>query len=95
MLVVELTWYNDALVDSSSTLILDPNKLNISDAILDLIDRIEMYVRNVFLIRPLMIPGYDLPSKLSHRVKFGGIVPKSVNRHVMVDKKLFNATSYH
>jgi peptidoglycan/LPS O-acetylase OafA/YrhL len=89
--VVGLTWYSDQLVDSSSTLILDADKARLLGAILDLIDKLEEQGKNVFLIGPLMIPGYDLPSELSRRIKFEGISNEIAKEYLRVDKVIFDS----
>lgn len=89
--VIGLTWYSDQLVNSSSTIVSDTDRLNLSSAINDLIGTLEDGGKKVFLIGPLMIPGYDLPSVLSRKIKFKGVEQESVLGYLRDDKVKFDS----
>jgi peptidoglycan/LPS O-acetylase OafA/YrhL len=89
--VLGMTWYSDQLVDSSSSIIIDANKINFSSAIKDLIVKLEEQGKKVFLIGPLMIPGYDLPSVLSRRIKFDGLNYESTKDHLKINRSQFDS----
>jgi peptidoglycan/LPS O-acetylase OafA/YrhL len=89
--ILGMTWYSDTLVDSSSAIIKDDDKSQLLLAIKDLIVRLEGGEKRVFLIGPLMIPGYDLPSVLSRRIKFEGLDYKSVEAHLRVGSSEFDS----
>jgi peptidoglycan/LPS O-acetylase OafA/YrhL len=88
--VIGLTWYSNQLVDSSST-VLDPDKSKLTAAIQNLISTLEASRKKVFLIGPLMIPNYDLPSILSRRIKFEGISHESTEQYLKVDRSQFDS----
>ena len=88
--VIGLTWYSDQLVDASSSIVLDADKSNLSAAILDLISTLELRGKKVFLIGPLMIPNFDLPSVLSRRIKFEGLDYESAKQYLTVSRSRFD-----
>lgn len=89
--IIGLTWYDDQLVGSSATVFTDNGKEILFDAIFDLISTIENHGKNVFLMGPLMIPGFDLPSVLSRRIKFDSLDYQSTKEMLRVDRTQFDA----
>lgn len=89
--IIGLTWYSDQLVDSSATISPDPDKLKLSSAIHNLINILEDGGKKVFLIGPLMIPGYDLPSVLSRKIKFKDIKQESVVGYLRDERIKFDS----
>lgn len=89
--VIGLTWNSDQLVDSYGAIIADSERLILSDSIQDLIRTFEMSGKRVFLIGPLMIPGYDLPSVLSRKIKFNGIDSDSAASYLKDDRLNFDS----
>jgi hypothetical protein len=89
--VLGMTWYSDTLLDSSSAIIKDDDKSQLLLAIKDLIVRLEGGGKRVFLIGPLIIRGYDLPSVLSRRIKFEGLDYNSVEAQLRVGSSEFDS----
>jgi peptidoglycan/LPS O-acetylase OafA/YrhL len=89
--VLGMTWYGEKLVDSSFTLVKDDDKSQLLLAIKDLIFRLESGGKKVFIIGPLMIPGYDLPSILSRKIKFEGLDINSVEDQLKVSRLIFDS----
>lgn len=89
--VIGLTWYNNQLIDPSANFVSDPNGLKLGSAIKRLIDNLEDNGKKVFLIGPIMIPGYDLPSILSRKIKFMGLNRDSSESYLKIERVTFDS----
>lgn len=88
--VLGMTWYSDRLVSASSEVMSDADHSRLLSAVEDLISRLEGHKERVFLIAPLQIPGYDLPSVLSRKVKFKGLTGGALEHHLKVSRGEFD-----
>ena len=70
VIIFSLTWYSNEYVNDQGKVIKDPNKLILSKSLLRLVKQVKDTGRDVYLVGPIQIPGYDLASVLSRKVKF-------------------------
>jgi peptidoglycan/LPS O-acetylase OafA/YrhL len=88
--VFGLTWYQNELFKEQFGTISDPNRTVLSKSLIDLVKKVESTGRKVFLIGPLQIPNYDLPSVLSRRLKFGHLTNKEIDDQLRVSRVGFD-----
>ncbi len=68
--VFSTTWYADTWVNSDGVIQIDKSRMKFAHSLLDLISKVQISGRNVYLVGPIEIPNYDLPSVLSRKIKF-------------------------
>jgi peptidoglycan/LPS O-acetylase OafA/YrhL len=69
--ILGLTWYDDSLLDANRGWIDNSDMRALVSALDDLIDQLQRAGKQVVLIGPIAIPGWDVPSVISRRLAFG------------------------
>ncbi len=89
--VFSLTWYSDEWINESGRIVRDPDKTALSKSLLHLISLVKASGRDVFLVGPIQVPGYNLPSILSRKVKFEGYSGQALENSLRVPRTTFDS----
>ena len=89
--IISLTWDLTEWVNENRQVIKDHQRTLISASLLDLTRKIRATGRDVYLVGPIQVPGYDLPSVLSRKVKFNRVSSAQVASSLRVPRADFDA----
>jgi hypothetical protein len=70
VVIFSLTWYGNRFVNEQGEVVDNSDNLILAKSLIQLMKQVKETGRSVFLIGPINIPGYDLPSVLSRKVQF-------------------------
>jgi peptidoglycan/LPS O-acetylase OafA/YrhL len=90
VIILSLTWYSDEYFDDQGRVIKDANKLILSKSLLGLIQQLRDTGRDVYLVGPIKIPGYDLASVLSRKIKFSNLSNAKLEESLRISKDEFD-----
>lgn len=85
------TYEHDALVHADGTILEDPDGRKFAIAVVGLVRTIETSGKNVRVIGPIFTPGYDFPSEISRRLRFGWLSDQAARRAFEVPRKDYEA----
>ncbi|EEW6032011.1 acyltransferase [Escherichia coli] len=88
--VIGMTWHSNSLVSVDGGFVDDKNKTKLFEAISALIDKLHSEGKKVFLVGPIMTPGYDLPSILSRKIKFDDLSSDIIQSLLEINRNAFD-----
>lgn len=88
--IFALTWYQKDLVGVNGKSFVDSDGSALAAAILNVIDKVTKAGKAAYLVGPIKIPDYDLPSVLSRKLKFGELKQSQIHDLLRVEKRTFN-----
>lgn len=83
---VGTTYEHNQLVLADGTKVDDPNGSKFANALIELVDSIEAGGKEVRLIGPILTPGYDFPSEISRKLRFGILSESDARRAFAVPR---------
>ena len=88
--IIATTWWHEKIFNGKN-FIDDPNHLVLSNSILNLINKLKLKNKNVFLVGPIQVPLYELPQNLSRLLKFNHINEKQLSNKLQVNRKIYDS----
>ncbi len=90
-IIFALTWYTDTLVTAEGVVVEDRDRLLLGKSLLRLLERVRNAGKQAYLVGPVQIPRFDLPSVLSRKVKFYGFDEVALKKELEVPRKGFDS----
>lgn len=91
IVIFALTWYQSEWVKAGGETVRDPDRMAVSRSVLDLVGRVRESGREAYLVGPIQVPGYDLPSVLSRQLRFGWVSSQTADDVLRVPRGRFDA----
>ena len=88
--IIATTWWHEKIFNGKN-FIDDPKHLVLSNSILNLINKLKLKNKNVFLVGPIQVPLYELPQNLSRLLKFNHINEKQLSNKLHVNRKIYDS----
>lgn len=89
--VIAMSWYQDNLVLKDGSIAMDKSKKLLLNSTLNLINTLEKAGKSTYLVSPIRIPHYNLPSVLSRKSKFEEISDSELSKALRVKREVFDS----
>ena len=88
-IIIATTWWHKKIFNGKK-FIDDPQHLILGQSLLDLVKKLNLNDKNVFLVGPIQVPLYELPQNLSRLLKFNHINNEQLINMLKVKKQSFD-----
>ena len=87
--IIATTWWHKKIFNGKNY-IDDPKHLILGNSLLNLINKLKLKNKKIFLVGPIQVPLYELPQSLSRLIKFNHINEKELLNKLQVNKKVYD-----
>ena len=87
--IIATTWWHKKIFNGKNY-IDDPKHLILGNSLLNLINKLKLKNKKIFLVGPIQVPLYELQQSLSRLIKFNHINEKELLNKLQVNKKVYD-----